>query len=107
QHTGYKEFSERRGGFAFSKEICPSSWLIPRINHDAPIEREASWPCIDHAQSVVPRLPWRKAAGSTKRELLRIDSFGHLTEPHQLRCGFRLLQDGSARHVAVIEILNG
>src|SRR5204862_7021793 len=90
-----------------SKEIFPNRWLTPLINHYAPIDREASTPCIDQSKSVVPRLPGRKAAGGTKRELLGIDSPRHLPEPHKLRSGFRLLQDGSARQVAVIEILNG
>ena len=29
-----------------SQEICPNRWLTPLINHDAPIEREASSPAV-------------------------------------------------------------
>src|SRR6266571_5082202 len=90
-----------------SKEISPSRWLTPVINHYSPIDREAATPCADQPKSGVPGLQGSKAAGGTQRELLQIDSFRHLTEPHKLRCCFRLLEDGSARQVAAIEVLDG
>src|SRR2546429_7637929 len=92
---------------AHPSEISPTRLLRSVLDHLLSVDGQATAPYADQPKGVGSCLPGGKAASSTNRELLRVDSCGHLTKPGEFRFRLCFLPDGRTREIEIREIFDG